>query len=258
MRRIHCPFHPDDTASFVEYDDHYHCFGCGAHGTTKPSGQRNIIRARTIPKEDIKASLDRIISLPTKLIRGFELPYDDTGYYILYPYEYYYTKRLFNPEKASDKYRSPRGHKKPLFILVDYIIKSTLCVIEGQLNALSAAQCSIHDLSIVSPGAATDLNRADFLDYYLQYDRICIIVDKDAAGAVNGITLRDTLLYKGKQVVLHAVETDFNELYVTKGPQAVKEEIDRAMGLFSRVQGNKEAMPSPGEGAGEALQEEES
>ncbi len=27
-----CPFHEDRTPSFHVYDDHYHCFGCGAHG----------------------------------------------------------------------------------------------------------------------------------------------------------------------------------------------------------------------------------
>ncbi|HJS86161.1 MAG TPA: DNA primase [Acetobacteraceae bacterium] len=27
-----CPFHGEKTPSFFIYDDHYHCFGCGAHG----------------------------------------------------------------------------------------------------------------------------------------------------------------------------------------------------------------------------------
>jgi len=27
-----CPFHNEKSASFTVYDDHYHCFGCGAHG----------------------------------------------------------------------------------------------------------------------------------------------------------------------------------------------------------------------------------
>jgi DNA polymerase I-like protein with 3'-5' exonuclease and polymerase domains len=30
--KINCPFHDDDTPSLHIYDDHYHCFGCGAHG----------------------------------------------------------------------------------------------------------------------------------------------------------------------------------------------------------------------------------
>jgi DNA primase len=28
-----CPFHQEKTPSFRVYDDHYHCFGCGAHGS---------------------------------------------------------------------------------------------------------------------------------------------------------------------------------------------------------------------------------
>ena len=27
-----CPFHEEKTPSFYVYDDHFHCFGCGAHG----------------------------------------------------------------------------------------------------------------------------------------------------------------------------------------------------------------------------------
>jgi len=30
--KICCPFHDDHTPSLVIYDDHYHCFVCGAHG----------------------------------------------------------------------------------------------------------------------------------------------------------------------------------------------------------------------------------
>jgi hypothetical protein len=30
--KIRCPFHEDDTPSLHVYRDHYHCFGCGAHG----------------------------------------------------------------------------------------------------------------------------------------------------------------------------------------------------------------------------------
>jgi CHC2 zinc finger/Toprim domain len=30
--KIECPFHPDSTPSCHIYPDHYHCFGCGAHG----------------------------------------------------------------------------------------------------------------------------------------------------------------------------------------------------------------------------------
>jgi DNA primase len=32
MWKACCPFHNERTPSFYVYDDHYHCFGCGAHG----------------------------------------------------------------------------------------------------------------------------------------------------------------------------------------------------------------------------------
>src|SRR5262245_10355558 len=30
--KIRCPFHDDHTPSLHVYEDHYHCFVCGAHG----------------------------------------------------------------------------------------------------------------------------------------------------------------------------------------------------------------------------------
>lgn len=30
--KICCPFHNERTPSMAVYDDHYHCFSCGAHG----------------------------------------------------------------------------------------------------------------------------------------------------------------------------------------------------------------------------------
>jgi DNA primase len=60
-------------------------------------------------------------------------------------------------------------------------------------------------------------------------------VDKDAAGVVAGITLRDTLLKHGKDVVLLPLEKDLNDLYVEAGAEAVREVIRAAMGMFRRL-----------------------
>ncbi len=30
--KANCPFHNEKSASFIVYSDHFHCFGCGAHG----------------------------------------------------------------------------------------------------------------------------------------------------------------------------------------------------------------------------------
>ena len=35
-----CPFHAEKTPSFTVYADHYHCYGCGAHGTLQNYLQR--------------------------------------------------------------------------------------------------------------------------------------------------------------------------------------------------------------------------
>lgn len=252
MYKINCPFHDDKTASLAVYSDHYYCYGCSKHGSLGDLGvpvssaSPRFLRTRGYPPEDINKSLKRILALPKKAIRGFELPYDDTGYYIVYPNANYYTKRLWEPPKPSDKYRGPAGHKKPLMVCSPHDpMSDSLMVVEGQLNAMTAA---LFTPNVVSPGAASDLNRPDFVNYYLQYINIRVIVDKDAAGVVSGIALRDTLLYKGKQVVLHAVETDFNDLYVAKGKEAVQSEISRAICVSSGVQERQESLPAPGEG----------
>ena len=39
--QTHCPLHPDKTPSFTVYgDNHYHCFGCNAHGDVITLTQR--------------------------------------------------------------------------------------------------------------------------------------------------------------------------------------------------------------------------
>lgn len=48
-----CPFHNERNPSFKVYEDHYHCFGCGAHGdhtdfVEKLYGVSNIEAAKKI------------------------------------------------------------------------------------------------------------------------------------------------------------------------------------------------------------------
>lgn len=241
MSKVICPFHKEDTPSCHVYNDSYHCFGCGARGPLsdlEKKGRRfNVPRTGTWGvREDVKKSLARIATLPTKLIRGFELPYDDTAYYLVYPRTNYYLKRLISPQKSSDKYRGPFGHKRPLLRLLsgNYSTpeKGPLLVIEGEFNAMSAVMALGHDgplRSVVSPGAASNFCRPDFVDYFLQYDTIHIIVDKDPAGVLAGITLRDRLLGANRKVTLHASTKDLNEIFCEQGPQAVKNEINLAM-----------------------------
>lgn len=190
------------------------------------------------PKEDLNKTIDRILKLPTKFIRGFQLHYDSDAYYLIYPGLTYYIKRLWEPRGNGDKYRGPTGHKRPLFTVRygSYAVpqKGPLLIVEGELNALSAGSALGTEGPIrlvVSPGAATNFCRPDFLEYYLQFDTIYIIVDKDAAGVLAGTSLRDKLLAANKTVVLRAVEKDFNEIYCEQGSGTVRTEIQKIMGV---------------------------
>lgn len=234
--KINCQFHNDLTASMKVYEDHFYCFGCGkSGGLSLLSGDTNNVVKRANasykPKEDINQKLTYIRTLPNKSIRGFMLPYDESGYYVIYPFEPYYTKRLVNPLKESDKYRGPMGHKKPLFRM-EHPTAKMLFVVEGQLNAMSLYASMDIEASVVSPGGATDLCRPDFVRMYLQYTHICVIVDKDPAGVVSGLALVNTLIKANKNAVLLPLEVDLNEVYVKKGPDAVKEEVKRGVVLF--------------------------
>lgn len=212
----------------VLYSTHGHCFGCGAH---VPLGKLNINSQKVFTRvkftTDIPKKLAYITQLETDIIRGIELPFDKEGYYIVYPGVNYYILRKWEGTNAN-KFQNPAGHKKPLFI--PQVGNSTLLLIEGQMNALSAV--GITDSTIASPGAATDFNRSDFYKYYLQFKRICVIVDKDAAGVTSGLELRTKLTKDKKQVALYAIKKDLNAILQEKGKQAVKEEIEKALALL--------------------------
>lgn len=244
--KINCPYHDDKTASMHLYADHAHCFGCGKHVTLatleeehsvvsstwvgKPGSSYYPFKAKHGRQENVAKSLERINTLPRKLIRGFELPYDDKGYYIVYPNSNYYVLRLWEGDNTN-KYRSPLGHRKSLFTPSLSKWCDDLIVVEGQINALTAALC-VPGVNIVSAGACTDLNRGDFVKYYLQFSKICIIVDKDAAGVSAGVELKKQLVNAGKRVVLFPMEQDINDVYVNKGEAGVKQKVSEAMGMF--------------------------
>lgn len=236
--KIRCNFHNDDTASMQIYSDHAHCFGCGWHGSLEKLRMSMKNYPGTLPAqykhnsapENIAERLSLITQYPSKEIRGLEFPYDSWGYYIIYPDQKYYVKRLWEAHNGN-KYRSPRGHKKPLFKVAELFGSSVLFVIEGQLNALTFQRGCVMWADIASPGAATDIARKDFVDYYSKYDNIVFVVDADAAGVVNAIKAREQLLPKGKKVAIHAMAEDLNDIYVKKERKDFEEECEKIMAL---------------------------
>lgn len=238
--KVNCPYHKDDTASMHIYPDgRAYCFGCGKsinsdellgkdiYKYAKKSGFKNTY------KEDITKSLNCISKHPVKEIRGLQLPCDIAGYYIVYPNAPYYIKRVWD-DKDKNRYRSPKGIVKPIYKVRQVKPSEFLLLIEGQLNALTADSCFRQlNTSIGSPGAASDFNRVATIEYCLQYSKVCLIVDKDAAGVAAGIQLKQTIEKLGKRCVLYAMERDLNEILCTDGQEEVNKEIHKALDLFN-------------------------
>lgn len=237
MNKINCRWHPDATASMHIYADHAYCFGCKKRVSLEEIGEKATFTRRsfnyTVRKENIKSSLERINKLPKKLIRGLPLPFDESGYYLVYPNTDYYVKRLWEGTN-SNKYKNPLGLSKELFRVRLAEPKEALLIVEGQLNALTADTVFRQaNVSIISPGSANDLNNRKFIEYYLQYKRVCLIVDKDAAGVVSATALRDTLLKSGiKRVAIYPMQKDLNQVLLESGEDAVRQEVHQAVEML--------------------------
>lgn len=177
--------------------------------------------ARTIRRAptDIASKLEYINSLPRGNYRGFDMPYDNQGYYILWPSRDYYKRRNFH---GDPRYTAPRGVKQPLY---EFKGKSdTIILVEGELNALSLAHSVGWNHTIASPGPA-----GNFILYGKTaqlYGNIILVVDHDPAGIVYGTALKNTLLKQGKRVKLVTCTVDYNEMYCSEGPEAVKQHFE--------------------------------
>lgn len=239
--KVRCPFHEDHTASLHFYynEDHYHCFGCGAHGVLSTLLGESVVKRphEEKPKEDLEASLARIKALPTKEIRGLQLPYDDKSYYIVWPNCPYYSRRFFEVAEGMPKYKRPSGHPTPL--LNARTNGTPLVIIEGELNALSVALAvdSEHSLSlsIVSPGSAGDFyskGRDSNLDTYCRYPHIVLLVDADKAGTIAAIELKTKLTLRGhKNVSIHLMKKDANAILVEDGKERLKQYLTQVLAL---------------------------
>lgn len=206
-------FHDDSTASMKVYGDFAYCFGCRV---SVPVSELNL-PSKVVSKEvtNIKEKFDYINSLPIKKIRGVEVPYDSEGFYIRWPRNKFYKKRLFS---GKSKYIGPSGHKVPLFIVPGYY--KHLLIIEGELNAISLSLVIWDEYTIVSPGSAGELMK--HIDYYRNYDKITIFSDYDAPGVVFGLQLKETLLRHGKKANLRLLKKDFNDILVKEGEEGLK------------------------------------
>ncbi len=232
-RRLRCMWHQESTPSLVQRKGFWRCYGaCHRTYTNEEvearTGEHYEYVEENEEKEDLKEEFEYINSLPKKVIRGLSLPCDERGYYIVFGRDEYYKYRLFNPGKGS-KYLSAKGHYPPLF-WARRSPGSTLCVVEGELNAMSVA-LAYEEYAVCSPGSASMFN-ADNLSKYLtefkQYSNLIVILDDDPAGIKAYIEAKAFFLYKVPFVTYLRMKPDANDVLNEKGPKGLREALQRA------------------------------
>ncbi len=118
-RRMRCLWHNEKTASLVQQKNGWYCFGIcrklysNAEVEAKTGGVYEYDDSEDF-KEDLEQAYSYIDSLPRLRIRGFDLPADNNGYFIVWPNKAYYKYRRFSPG-AGPKYIGAKGHRVPLF-----------------------------------------------------------------------------------------------------------------------------------------------
>jgi len=219
VKKIKCPGHePDLNPSCVIYEDGYaHCFSCGYHAKVTES---QLSASEEAPRhvEDLDATRRYIDGLPHCSIRGGSFPCDAGGYYLQYPGSNYYKLRLFTD--GSNKYRSPVGHPKPLFVAKE-VEGDTAFVVEGEFNALALAR--IASCSVVSPGAATDFNSAQLLQWALQRSMLIVVVDCDKAGGIAAIQIASQLKKHSISFSIVMMKRDADEVLCEEGEEGLRQ-----------------------------------
>ncbi len=217
--KVTCPRHEDTNPSCEVYETHGYCFsGCGSIPLSELGFEQPVVEHK--PKENVRATLEYIATLPTKLIRGLELPYDDKGYYIVWPNEFYYKLRHWDGKL---KYKNPGGWSQPLFV-ANSTMTTTLVIIEGELNALSLATLKL-PLDIVSLGAASQFTPKLLSKALTQaYQHVILVLDADPAGILATIKAKSYLLGKVPKIttILHP-KPDFNDILTNEGYEKLKE-----------------------------------
>lgn len=196
-----------------------YCFSCNTRFSGIGKRQDVVIK----PSEDIQQSIARIEALPTQEIRGLVLPYDNTGYYIVWPDKNYYKCRVW---LGNPKYKNPAGVTQPWLNLLAKDNKIAV-IIEGELNALSVATLNL-PIDIYCPGSANSfkLAKSDIsLTKLVDYDTILLVADKDTAGVSAILNLKKEIIQYNPGVVLKLVSPDYNQILQTYGKTGIKEDL---------------------------------
>ncbi len=223
--KIRCPKHDDQTPSLQVYNNGAFCFaGCGLIPLSDLGLKPGEVTQEEKYVEDLDQVFLKINNLPLGDFRGFKLPHDPQGYYIVWPNHTYYKRRNFS---GKPKYKGPAGLSPPIF-WVRQGTADTLLVVEGEFDALSAA-LALPELDVMSPGSTSNFNRK-LLTELKPYANIILIADSDPAGieAVIGLGALIHAELPGatfKRVLKASGGADLNELHTSIGIDAVRQEV---------------------------------
>lgn len=224
LYKISCPggTHTDTNPSCAVYSDGGgFCFACNTTFRDLVVPDTKVIKY----VEDLPAKLQYIATLPKQTLRGFELPFDKEGYYIVWPTNDYYKLRRWDSAHPSGRYASPSGIQKPWFI-ANNSKSRTLVLVEGELNAMSVAK--IVNYQVVSPGSATN-----FYDNYARnkltslsgYNKVIVLVDADGPGFEAAIKAKQMIRNQIPDITINAMKEDANSILTTHGEKALRQEI---------------------------------
>ncbi len=220
LRKVSCLNHEDRTPSLAVYaDGSGYCFSCN----TRFNDVFDKVPIVVKPVEDIKSSIERIESLPTQEIRGLNLHFDNTGYYVVWPNKQYYKCRQW---LATPKYKNPQGITQPWFNILQPGNRQAI-IIEGEINALSVASLGL-PIDIYCPGSAGQfkLNKADIaLTKLADYDTLILIADKDTAGISAILKLKKEIIEYNPGVVLRLMSPDYNDILQQYGKEGLKQRM---------------------------------
>ena len=229
MPNLRCPRHDDRVPSMKVYSNGAFCFsGCGFIPLQDLGLKPGDFTQEEVYVEDVEETLSKVDNLPKKPYRGFSLPCDAYGAWLVWPDRSYYKYRRFT---GLPKYRGPAGVTQPP-LWVRQGTSETLLVVEGELDALSAA-LAMEELDVMSPGSSTNFNRK-LLPSLNRYGNIIIIADDDGAGLDAVINL-GALIHGEmpgvpyKRILKASGGKDFNEILVQSGREALRQEILRLL-----------------------------
>jgi len=104
-----CPFHGEKTPSFYVYDDHFHCFGCGAHGDAIGFVMQSQGTGFMEAVEQLAGEAGLDVPKPSPEAAEAERRRQDTGE-VLLAAAAFYQRKLFLPEgRAALDYFVARG-----------------------------------------------------------------------------------------------------------------------------------------------------